>query len=160
LRQSTARNNSAFFLKALFESSGEIEKILFVGDQYHYYDSTSDSSILAVSVHLGDVEIGIAEQIRTIKKRTGQILQHVDLDASPLESDCAATNIDNALWRFQSAREKTFYLMYELSKKEWAYQGQHPYRGKMSILDLARDLYHHDLEHLWQIRKLATGKLW
>ncbi len=129
MRQSTARNNPGFFLKALFKSSGE-------------------------------VEIGIAKQIQIIKKRTMAILEHVDLDALPLESNCAATNLDNVLWRLQSAREKTFYLMYQLSKKDWAYQGQHPYRGKMSILDLARNLYHHDLEHLWKIRKLATGKLW
>ena len=56
MRQSTARNNSTFFLKALFESSGEIEKVLFMGDQSHCYNSTNDSSILAVSIHLGDVE--------------------------------------------------------------------------------------------------------
>ena len=42
-----------------------------MGDQYHYYNSTNDSILLAVSVHLGDIETGIAKQIR--KLATGKL---------------------------------------------------------------------------------------
>ena len=160
MRQSKVQFNPNFLLKALYESSGELEKILYLGEQKHSFKSNSQWDLLAISIHLGDVEIGVTEQIRVIIDRTTKDLHHVDFDAIPLESEYATKDLEHALWRFQKAREQTVYLMYGLSKRDWSSEGQHPYKGNVSILDLAQDLYHHDLEHLWQSRKLSTGKAW
>ena len=160
LRQSKVQFNPNFLLKALFESSGELEKILYYDAKSYDLKNDNQWNLLAISIHLGDVEIGVAEQIRMIMDRTTKDLYHVDFDAIPLESEYATKDLDHALWRFQKAREQTVYLMYGLSKRDWSSEGQHPYKGNVSILDLAQDLYHHDLEHLWQSRKLSTGKLW
>ncbi|MDZ7727242.1 MAG: hypothetical protein U5Q44_03065 [Dehalococcoidia bacterium] len=52
------------------------------------------------------------------------------------------------------------YLLVELDQNYWSRAGQHPDRGRLEIRDIARDLYQHDLEHLWQARRMveATGR--
>jgi hypothetical protein len=30
----------------------------------------------------------------------------------------------------------------------------HPYRGRLTVLEIAREAYQHDLEHLWQARRM------
>jgi hypothetical protein len=37
---------------------------------------------------------------------------------------------------------------------EWRRGVIHPYRGDISIETIARELAQHDLEHLWQVRRL------
>jgi hypothetical protein len=43
-----------------------------------------------------------------------------------------------------------------LDEDEWERWGHHPHRGRTSILDVAREVHEHDLEHLWQARKLRA----
>ena len=49
------------------------------------------------------------------------------------------------------------YLLWSADERDWARVGLHPYRGEVTLLDLVRDLYQHDLEHLWQAKRMAEG---
>ena len=52
-------------------------------------------------------------------------------------------------------------MLRTLDEDDWQRTGIHPYRGKVSIHDIARELHEHDLEHLYQariIREHLTGK--
>jgi hypothetical protein len=44
-----------------------------------------------------------------------------------------------------------------LSEDEWQRTGVHPYRGRVSIYDIAREMHEHDLEHLYQARRLREA---
>ena len=33
----------------------------------------------------------------------------------------------------------------------------HPYRGRVTLLELTREMYQHDLEHLWQTRRMIEA---
>jgi hypothetical protein len=33
----------------------------------------------------------------------------------------------------------------------------HPYRGRVSVYDIAREIHQHDLEHLYQARRLREA---
>ena len=87
MRQSKVQFNPNFLLKALFESSGELEKILYYDEKSYDLKNDNQWNLLAISIHLGDVEIGVAEQIRMIMDRTTKDLYHVDFDAIPLEAN-------------------------------------------------------------------------
>jgi hypothetical protein len=40
---------------------------------------------------------------------------------------------------------------------EWERAGMDPYRGRMTVLEIARETYRHDLEHLWQARRMMDA---
>ena len=42
---------------------------------------------------------------------------------------------------------------------EWHKPAIHPYRGEITIETIARELAQHDLEHLWQVRRLKVEML-
>ncbi len=44
-----------------------------------------------------------------------------------------------------------------LDEDEWQRGGLHPYRGRVTLLDLARDIHEHDLDHLYQARRLRES---
>jgi hypothetical protein len=44
-----------------------------------------------------------------------------------------------------------------LDEDDWARTGIHRYRGPISIYDIIRELHQHDLEHLYQARRLRAA---
>jgi hypothetical protein len=50
------------------------------------------------------------------------------------------------------------WLLYTLDDDDWSRTGLHPYRGEVSIRDIARELHEHDLQHLNQARR--TREAW
>ena len=48
-------------------------------------------------------------------------------------------------------------MLWELAEPEWDRAGIHPYRGRMTIRQLTREMYQHDLEHLWQTRRMIDA---
>jgi hypothetical protein len=58
------------------------------------------------------------------------------------------------VWEVEAAREETVWLLYTLDEDDWSRTAQHPYRGIVSLYDVARELHEHDLDHLFQARRL------
>ena len=75
----------------------------------------------------------------------------------PFEHDYRDEPLSKLLNQFESAREETFWLLRMLDEEEWRRRGDHPYRGLISVYDLVHDLHQHDLEHLYQARKLRLS---
>jgi hypothetical protein len=42
---------------------------------------------------------------------------------------------------------------------QWERQGEHPYRGPISVGQIVREMNEHDLAHLWQIMKIKQALL-
>ena len=105
-------------------------------------------------MHLRDVERQTSQQFETILRRPFAPIRTVDLDDIPFPEDYEYVSIEDAVSGFAYARQETSYSLWGLSPEEWERQAVHPYRGEVALIDLVRDLYKHDLEHLWQARRM------
>ena len=77
-----------------------------------------------------------------------------DVDVLPLERDYRAANLSLLLTEFRRRRRETISLLWGLMDEEWMREAEHPYRGPLTLRQIARELAQHDLEHLWQVRQL------
>ncbi|WP_322819083.1 DinB family protein [Tepidiforma sp.] len=158
-----AGSDPSFLLKALGEASGELARA-FSGVRERELLRPApwpDEGwcLLAVPFHLVQVERGFQEQVAIIGSgaRGEPEIPHVDLDDIPFEADYAELDLDLLLDELHYLRRRTSYLLWECSERDWRRTGRHPYRGSVSLLELAREAYQHDLEHLWQVRRMREA---
>jgi len=153
-----AGQDPAFLLKALSEAAGELQRSfhgLRRAELLRRGDGFDDCwCLLSIAVHLRDVEEEAAEQFELMLDQREPALRHVDLDRVPIESEYLDADEDEALSDFRQLRRESAYLLWDLTPKAWQRGGLHPYRGRITVLEFARDLYQHDLEHLWQVRRM------
>ena len=157
-----AANDPAFLLKAIGEASGELRRLLegtrrvrllLPGER-----PDEDWTLLGLAAHMRDVELGMNENFNWILSgRRMPRVGVVDLDDIPLREDYEDEDEDELLDEFHYYRRQTVYLLWSADERDWARVGLHPYRGEVTLLDLVRDLYQHDLEHLWQAKRMAEG---
>lgn len=157
-----AGEDPAFLLKALGEVSGELSGAL---SSVRWRDLCTPLEypddgwcLVGIAAHLRDVERGVARQVELIVSRREPDLGHVDFDDIPLFADIEEADIGELLEEFHYLRRHTVYQLWDIDERDWGRGGTHPYRGRITLLDIARDLYQHDLEHLWQVRR-AVGSL-
>ena len=77
-----------------------------------------------------------------------------DVDVLPLERDYRSYSLRRLLTEFRNLRRETTYLLWGLDESDWKRPGKHPYKGSITLEEIARGLAQHDLEHLWQARKI------
>jgi hypothetical protein len=159
-----AANDPAFLLKAIGESSGELRRMLAgVPRRAMLMAGDGDDDVwtlLGVAAHVRDVELGVNEQMEAVlgSHRGGEPrLRHVGLDDIPFLEDYADEDEDEVLEELQYYRRQTSYLLWSCDDRDWDRAGLHPYRGRMTLLEITRDLYQHDLEHLWQARRMVEA---
>ncbi len=157
-------SSDRFLLKALGEAAGELRGLLHPlrGRRARIPGEGLDEGWcpLAIAFHLRDVERAAGQQVEAILRRPYASIRHVDLDDIPFPEDYARADLDEALDGFAWLRQETSYALWGLSPEEWERPALHPYRGEVLLIDLVRELYQHDLEHLWQARRmLGLGPL-
>ncbi|MGK2964715.1 MAG: DinB family protein, partial [Tepidiformaceae bacterium] len=153
-----AGNSPAFLLKALGEASGELRRN-FMGvrtrDLLRPGEGFDDQwCLMAIAYHMREVERGVGVQIDTILRSRDPEIRHVDLDDIPFAEDYRRTDEEEALDEFHYLRQRTAYTLWDLDDRQWDRGGIHPYRGRVTVLELVRELYKHDLEHLWQAQRM------
>lgn len=157
LRQ--AGSDPAFLLKAMREASGELRGVL-EGMPHRMLlkpgtGNDDDWCLLAIAYHMHDTESGFLRQIETIMTIPESEMRHVDFDDIPLREDYADEDEDELLENFHYLRRRNAYMLWDISDREWQLGAIHPYRGRMTLMELIREIYRHDLEHLWQARRIA-----
>jgi hypothetical protein len=156
-----AGSDPSFLLKAMSEASGELRHC-FMGLRHRQVlqpgtGVDEDWTLLGIAVHLRDTETGIIRQLETIMSAREPEIPHVDIDDIPLLDDYRDLDEDEVLDEFHYYRRHTSYQLWDLGHGQWELAGIHPYRGRMTILEIAREVYQHDLEHLWQARRMLTA---
>lgn len=159
LRQ--AGTDPSFLLKALSEASGELRHVIYGLSRRELLRPgqglDEDWCLLSLAVHMRECERGTNRQLEAILASRHADIPNVDLDDIPLLEDYEDEDEDDVLEEFHYLRRATAYTLWDLSEREWSRSGEHPYRGQVSVAELARELYRHDLEHLWQARRMIDA---
>ena len=101
-----------------------------------------------------DAEHLYLRQIEAIANGDGGRLPHEPVEVYPAERGYRDEPVESFLWEFESAREETVWTLYALDEEAWNQTGEHPYRGTVSIYDIAREIHEHDLQYLIMARRL------
>ena len=156
-----AGSDPSFLLKALSEASGEFRREyrgLSRRDLLQPGSRPDDGwCLLALAVHARDTERGVIGQVEAIIRRREPRLRYVDFDNIPFPDEYTDADEDDVLEEFHDLRQRLAYTLWELDSDDWERAGAHPYRGRTTLLDLARETYQHDLEHLWQVRRMVLA---
>ena len=153
-----AGSDPSFLIKALNEACGELRHSIYGIPRSRLLQPApapdEDWCLMGVAFHMRQVEEGFLEQLEAILSSRNAEIPHVDLDDIPFREDYANLDEDEVLAEFQYYRRHSNYVLWDLSANQWDRTGRHPYRGELTITDLAREMYRHDLEHLWQVRRM------
>lgn len=154
-----AGTDPSFMLKAMREASGEFRELLWgmrLGSLLAFGQPPDDDwTLMGIAYHLARAERVIAEQVERILTLPCPAIPHADLDDIPFFEDYEDRDEEELLEEFHYFRRRTSYMLWDLSLEDWERAGQHPYRGLRTLRETIRELYQHDLEHLWQARRMA-----
>lgn len=148
-------------LKALREAGEElIDQFHGLADKELRWRPQDDEwSLKEIAGHLRDNEELALEQMSLIASDEDPLLPARDVDALPLEADYRLADVKELLSAFAGLRRQTHRLLWSLAPEDWGRCGRHPYRGEVTIAQIARELAEHDLGHLWPARRLRET-LW
>lgn len=156
-----AGSDPSFLLKAMSEGSGELRRCLYGLRRRDLLRASSgddeDWCLMAIPFHMLQVERGVSGQFERILSSREPEIKHVDVDDIPFREDYVEADEEELLEEFHYMRRRTSYMLWGLSPSEWERGGTHPYRGRLTMLELTRELYQHDLEHLWQARRMLEA---
>ena len=143
-------------LKALREAGEElIDQFYGVAEKELRWRPQDDEwSLVEIAGHLRDNEQLALEQMNLMASDEDPALPARDVDALPLEVDYRSADVSEFLRSFAGLRRQTQRLLWSLAPEDWERCGRHPYRGEVTIAQIARELAEHDLGHLWQARRL------
>ncbi len=153
-----AGNDPSFLLKAMGEAAGELHRAFFgIPERELLREGTGPDEgwcLLAIPYHVRQVEQGVQRQIEQMLRLREPEIRHVDLDDIPFREDYCEEDAEELLEEFHYLRRRTTYMLWDIDERDWQRGGIHPYRGRLTVLDVAREVYQHDLEHLWQARRM------
>ena len=161
-------DESRWLLKALRETAHEFESQLWGLDEtdlrWRLSDDADDADdadggwcLKEIAAHLGDCEEHLLHSLELIVHQETPRIPALDADALVLEHDYRQLDLYEQLERFEYLRQRTVNLLWSLMPEEWERTGLHPYQGPMSVLRLVHEQNEHDLEHLWQARRLRQA---
>jgi DinB family protein len=151
-------DNHAFLLKALHEASGELESEFYNlrPAQLGWHDADC-WSLVQIAGHLRDREDMHLTYLRAIVSSRSPELDAVDFEVLVEENDYRPNQVHDLLYGYAELRERALYMLYNLSGNQWRREGLHPYRGKLSIEQIVKEMNEHDLAHLWQVQRLKQS---
>jgi hypothetical protein len=116
-------------------------------------------SIKEIAAHLRDAEELALLQLTAAIEEPEKPLPSWDIDVLPFERNYRSLNLRGVLGELRNLRRETTSLLWMLRDWEWRREVRHRYRGTVTIETIARELAQHDLEHLWQVRRLKYALL-
>jgi uncharacterized damage-inducible protein DinB len=111
-------------------------------------------SIRAILAHLAEDELVSSWRYRQMIERSGATLPGFDQDQWARLGDYDSWTTRDALEMFRLLREANLRVFSGLTAEQWQRHGVHAERGPITVLDLARHMAGHDVNHLNQIRRL------
>jgi DinB family protein len=151
-------DNQRFLLKAIGEAGRELAEELYgIGRREADRRDRDGWSYRLIAAHVRDNEEITLSYLERILARRNPALEALDNERVLDDPSRVTEDIDQLVSEFLYLRRQTQYLLYDLSASAWERCGVHEYRGSCSVLQLARELNQHDLEHLWQARRMRES---
>ena len=149
-------DRQGWVLKALREAGSSLISELYDVDEESlvWRPAEGEWSLKEIAAHLRDAEELALAQFNAFVAGSSSALPAWDVDLLPQERDYQSEEIARVLALFRGMRRETTYLLWALTEADWQRNAEHPYRGPVTLGELARELAQHDLEHLWQVRQL------
>jgi hypothetical protein len=149
-------NTQGWVLKALREAGSSLLWELYGldGEESRWRSAEGEWSMKEIAAHLRDAEELALAQINAFVSGSSSSVPAWDVELLPEERDYQSEEIGGLLASFRSMRQQTTYLLWGLTGADWRRALEHPYRGPVRPEDVAREMAQHDLEHLWQVRRL------
>lgn len=143
-------------LKALREAGNSLLSELYglSEEELRWRPGEGEWSLKEIAAHLRDAEELALAQINAFVSGSSSPLPAWDVDVLPQERDYQREDIALLLASFRGMRRETAYLLWGLTEGDWGQAAEHPYRGSVTLGEIAREMAQHDLEHLWQVRRL------
>lgn len=113
-------------------------------------------SICEIAAHLADCEIVYSFRLRQTLSQKHAIIRPFDQEA--WATRYGAYDLDSALALFKAARNWNLRLLTTVSEEDRHRPTTHPERGTMTFWTLVETMAGHDLNHLQQIERIASGK--
>ena len=148
--------SKGWVLKALREAGNSLLWELYGVDEeeLRWRAAEGEWSLKEIAAHLRDAEELALAQLNAFVSGSCSPLPAWDVDLLPQERDYQREEIAGLLVDFRSMRRETTYLLWGLMEADWGRVAEHPYRGSVTLEEVAREMAQHDLEHLWQVRQL------
>lgn len=152
------RDSQGWVLKALREAGGSlVSEFHAVNDeQLQEYTADDEWCLAEIAGHVRDCEELAFLQITAILDGERR-LPVWDLEVLPKERDYRGGDVEGFLIEFRALRRDTADLLWSLREHEWRREGNHPFRGAVSVEQIARELAQHDLEQLWRVRRIKDA---
>ncbi len=153
------RDPQGWVLKALREAGNSLLSELYGldEDELRWRPGEGEWSLKEIAAHLRDSEELALAQLNTFVSSPSAPLPAWDVDLLPQERDYQGEEIARLLASFRGTRRETTYLLWGLTEADWQGSAEHPYRGAVTLGEIAREIAQHDLEHLWQVRQLKEA---
>jgi hypothetical protein len=148
--------SKGWVVKALREAGNSLLSELYGLDEeeLRWRAGEGEWSLKEIAAHLRDAEELALAQINAFVSGSSSLLPAWDVDLLPQERDYQREEVVVLLASFRGMRRETTYLLWGLTEANWGRAAEHPYRGLVTLEEVARELAQHDLEHLWQVRQL------
>ncbi len=143
-------------MKALREAGNSVANELAGIDESTLVRRPSEDELCLkeIAAHLRDSEELAVAQITSLIEAPEKAVPCWDVDVLPMERDYRSMPMDRFLIEFRGLRRETTNLLWSVREYEWRKPGKHRYKGSITLEEIARSLAQHDLEHLWQVRRL------
>ena len=112
---------------------------------------------------VGEILAHLAEDELTTSWRYRQMIEHCGCDLASFDQDQWAQLGDYASWNpkealelFRLLRAANLRMLAKCSADQWQKFGIHAERGKITVLELARHMAGHDINHIDQIRRILA----
>ena len=104
-----------------------------------------------------DCEQLYRRQLELIARETDPPLPHESTEVLPQENNYREASLRRLLGEYEEVREDTFWLLRMLDEDDWNRGGIHPYRGRITVTDIAREMHEYDLEYLYEAQRLRRA---
>ncbi|MCI0838475.1 MAG: DinB family protein [Chloroflexi bacterium] len=150
------RDPAGWAMKALREAGGTLVSEFAGLDEaaLRHRPAEDELSLKEIAVHLRDAEELALRQLTAASEEPDKRLPVWDIDVLPFERNYRDVDLTGVLSEVRNLRSQTTALLWMLRDWDWRREVTHPYRGEITITMIARELAQHDLEHLWQVRRL------
>ena len=147
-----------FVLKALREAGNSLISEMYGVDEELLDVSPADGEMCLkeIAAHLRDAEELALAQLGAIGEGADGPLPAWDVDMLPMEREYRGQDLEVFLSEFRGLRQETTAFLWTAGDYAWESVGRHPYRGEITLGQIASELAQHDLEHLWQVRRIKA----